>query len=137
MLYAQIHLTLPAWIHDAIDPQTVCVDDEAKIAFAIELSRQNIAHESGGPFGAAVFDEASGRLIGLGVNRVLQQNCSVAHAEMMACMTAQSRMQRSRLNEDGMRIVLPGDPGYDDIIDGKLPPGVTAGTRVEGREIAR
>ena len=40
-------------------------------------------------------------------------------------------------DEDGMRIVLPGDPGYDDIIDGKLPPGVTAGTRVEGREIAR
>jgi len=106
MLYAQVHLTLPAWIHDIIDPQSVCADDEAKVAFAIELSRQNIAHESGGPFGAAVFDEASGRLIGLGVNRVLQQNCSVAHAEMMACMTAQSRMQRSRLNEDGMRIVL-------------------------------
>ena len=106
MLYAQVHLTLPAWIHDAIDPHTVCADDDAKVAFAIELSRLNIAHESGGPFGAAVFDETSGRLIGIGVNRVLQQNCSTAHAEMMAYMTAQSRTQHARLNEDGARIVL-------------------------------
>ena len=106
MLYAQVHLTLPAWIHDAVDPQAVCVDDAAKVALAIELSRLNIAHESGGPFGAAVFEEASGRLVGIGVNRVLQQNCTVAHAEMMAYMTAQSRTQRVRLNEDGARIVL-------------------------------
>jgi len=106
MLYAQIHLTLPAWIHDAVDPQTICVDDEAKIALAIELSRLNITHASGGPFGAAVFDEASGRLIGIGVNRVLQQSCSVAHAETMAYMTAQSRMQHARLNENGARIAL-------------------------------
>jgi tRNA(Arg) A34 adenosine deaminase TadA len=106
MLYAQIHLTLPPWIHDALDPQTVCADDEAKVALAIELSRLNIAHASGGPFGAAVFDETSGRLIGIGVNRVLTQTCSVAHAETMAYMTAQSRTQHARLNEDGARIVL-------------------------------
>lgn len=106
MLYAQVHLTLPAWIHDALDPQAVCADDEAKVALAIELSRINIARASGGPFGAAVFDEATGRLIGIGVNRVLQQSCSVAHAETMAYMTSQSRLQRERLNEDGMRIAL-------------------------------
>jgi tRNA(Arg) A34 adenosine deaminase TadA len=106
MLYAQIHLTLPAWIHDAVDPQAICADDAAKVALAIELSRLNIAHASGGPFGAAVFDEASGRLIAIGVNRVLQQSCTVAHAEMMAYMTAQSRMQHVRLNEDGARITL-------------------------------
>jgi len=106
MLYAQVHLTLPAWIHDAVDPHAVCVDDEAKVALAIELSRLNIARASGGPFGAAVFDEANGRLLGIGVNRVLQQSCSAAHAEIMAYMTTQSRMQRERLNDDGMRIVL-------------------------------
>jgi tRNA(Arg) A34 adenosine deaminase TadA len=106
MLYAQIHLTLPPWIHDAVDPQSVCADDASKVALAIELSRLNIAHASGGPFGAAVFDEATGRLIGIGVNRVLQQSCTVAHAEMMAYMTAQLRMQHVRLNEDGARIVL-------------------------------
>lgn len=34
---------------------------------------------------------------------------------------------------DGMRILLPGDPGYDDVVEGKGE----GGTRVEGREIAR
>ena len=106
MLYAQIHLTLPVWIHDAIDPQTVCADDEAKVALAIELSRLNIVHASGGPFGAAVFDGDSGRLLGIGVNCVLTQTCSVAHAEMMAFMTAQARTGQSRLNADGARIIL-------------------------------
>jgi tRNA(Arg) A34 adenosine deaminase TadA len=106
MLYAQIHLTLPTWIHEAIDPQSVCVDDEAKVALAIELSRLNIAHTSGGPFGAAVFDGDSGRLLGIGVNRAVPLNCSVAHAEMMAFMTAQARTGLARLNENGARIVL-------------------------------
>lgn len=106
MLYAQVHLALPAWIHDAVDPLTICHDDDARVALAIELSRLNVEHGSGGPFGAAVFDDASGRLLGVGVNRVLPQTCSVAHAEMLAFMTAQARTQTVRLNEDGARIVL-------------------------------
>jgi tRNA(Arg) A34 adenosine deaminase TadA len=36
----------------------------------------------------------------------VQHNCSVAHAEMMAFMTAQARTQRFRLNEDGQRYAL-------------------------------
>ncbi|MBS0463890.1 MAG: nucleoside deaminase [Proteobacteria bacterium] len=106
MVYAQVHLALPAWIHEAVDPLTVCADDTSKLALAIELSRLNVRHETGGPFGAAVFDESSGRLIGVGVNRVLPLACSVAHAETMAYMTAQARTQKVRLNEDGTRIVL-------------------------------
>ena len=106
MLYAQIHLTMPVWIHEAVDPQTVCMDDDAKVALAIELSRLNIAHASGGPFGAAVFDGDSGRLLGIGINRALPLNCSVAHAEMMAFMTAQARTGLTKLNENGAHIVL-------------------------------
>jgi tRNA(Arg) A34 adenosine deaminase TadA len=106
MLYAQIHLTMPVWIHEAIDPQSLCTDDDTKVALAIELSRLNLAHASGGPFGAAVFDESTGRLLGIGVNRALPLNCSVAHAEMMAFMTAQARTGLPRLNENGAHIVL-------------------------------
>ncbi len=106
MLSAQINLTLPAWLRTVIGPHTICANDDAKIAFAIELSHQNVMHETGGPFGAAVFDEASGCLLGVGVNRVLPETCSVAHAEMMAYMTAQANLQRARLNEDGSRMVL-------------------------------
>lgn len=99
MLYAQIHLTLPAWVHDAVDTLRGYPDDEAKVGVAIDLSRRNIEARSGGPFGAAVFDPAD-RIIAVGVNRVLPHACSVAHAEMMAYMLAQQRTQRVRLNRD-------------------------------------
>jgi tRNA(Arg) A34 adenosine deaminase TadA len=52
-----------------------------------------------------VFD-ADDRVVAIGVNRVLPQNCSLAHAENMAYMLAQQRLQRSRLNEDGRHVTL-------------------------------
>ncbi|HET6605009.1 MAG TPA: nucleoside deaminase [Xanthomonadaceae bacterium] len=104
MLYTQIHLTLPAWINEEIDTGRVHADDESKMALAIQLARLNVEHGSGGPFGAAVFEE-SGKVLGVGVNRVVPQTCSVAHAEMMAFMSAQIRTQRFRLNED-RRVLL-------------------------------
>lgn len=105
MLYAQVHLTLPTWIHGLAQPGQVYSGDDAKVALAIELARRNVAHGSGGPFGAAVFD-GDERLISIGVNRVLAQHCSIAHAETMAWMLAQQRLQRARLNEDGGRYTL-------------------------------
>ncbi|MBS7456129.1 nucleoside deaminase [Coralloluteibacterium stylophorae] len=105
MLYAQVHLTLPAWVHEAVDADAAYPDDEAKVALAIRLSALNVEHGSGGPFGAAVF-AGDGRLVSVGVNRVLPQSTSVAHAETMAWMLAQQRLQRARLNEGGGRFVL-------------------------------
>ena len=105
MLPLQIHLTLPPWLADVADTSRRYLDDEDRVALAIELSRRNVEHGSGGPFGAAVFD-GEGRLVAAGVNRVVPQSCSVAHAEMMAYMAAQQRLQRFRLNEDGGRYVL-------------------------------
>ena len=105
MLYAQVHLTLPPWVHQAIDPNTVCTTPEARMALAIELARLNIDRRTGGPFGAAVFT-GEGRLVSVGVNRVVPSACSVAHAEMLAFMTAQLRLQRFRLNEDGSKFIL-------------------------------
>lgn len=98
MLYAQIHLTLPAWVHESVDTDRAYARDDDKVALAIELSRLNIEARSGGPFGAAIFGPDD-RVISVGVNRVLPHNCSLAHAETMACMLAQQRTQRSRLNE--------------------------------------
>ena len=99
MLYAQIHLTLPAWVHDAVDAARSYASDDDKMALAIQLSRLNVDARTGGPFGAAVFGPGD-RLIAVGVNRVLPQATSVAHAEMMAYMLAQQRTQRPRLNRD-------------------------------------
>jgi len=99
MLLAQVHLTLPVWVHDAVDASRAYASDADKVALAIALSRGNVEHGSGGPFGAVVFGPDD-RIIAVGVNRVLPQTCSVAHAEMMAYMLAQQRTQRARLNRD-------------------------------------
>jgi tRNA(Arg) A34 adenosine deaminase TadA len=100
----QIHLTLPIWLRDAVDAEAIYPDDDSKLALAIALSRGNV-ERGGGPFGAALFD-GRGRLLSVGVNQVVPQACSVAHAEMMALMTAQQRCQLFRLNDpDGG---LPG-----------------------------
>ena len=99
MLYAQVHLTLPAWVHEGVDTTHVYEAVEEKAALAIALSRMNFEAGTGGPFGAAVFGPDH-RLIAVGVNRVLPHACSVAHAEIMAYMLAQQRTQRARLNRD-------------------------------------
>ena len=99
MLYAQVHLTLPAWVHDVVDTSRAYASDEDKVALAIELAGRNVAAQTGGPFGAAVFGP-SDRVVAAGVNVVLPQSTSLAHAENMAYMLAQQRLQRPRLNQD-------------------------------------
>ncbi len=105
MLPLQIHLTLPPWIGEVADEGRAYVTDEERVGLAIALSKHNIESGHGGPFGAAVFNDA-GRLISVGVNRVVAQTCSVAHAEMMAYMIAQQRLSTFRLNQQGGRYTL-------------------------------
>jgi tRNA(Arg) A34 adenosine deaminase TadA len=100
-----LQLALPDWLRDARFDERSYHGDEERVGLAIELSRRNVEHDTGGPFGAAVFD-GDGRLVAAGVNRVVVHNCSVAHAEIMAYMLAQHRVGRIRLNEDGRRYVL-------------------------------
>ena len=102
---AQIQLMLPAWVAESIDCSRAYPGDEAKMQLAIDLARRNVEYETGGPFGAALFEQDD-RVIGWGVNRVVPQNCSAAHAEMMAFMSTQQRLGRFRLNEGGQRITM-------------------------------
>jgi tRNA(Arg) A34 adenosine deaminase TadA len=69
---------------------------------AIELARRNVAAGTGGPFGAAVFEAASGRLLAVGVNLVVAARCSVLHAEVVALMLAQQRLGRFDLGGAGL-----------------------------------
>ena len=100
MIATSLHIDLPDWVRNEIDPSKSYADDNAKVALAIRLALGNVEHDSGGPFGAAVF-AADGTLIAAGVNRVLPRSCSIAHAEIMAYALAQARLQRARLNETG------------------------------------
>lgn len=106
MIYGQVHLTLPAWVHELDLIGRRYESDEAKMALAVDLSARNVQSATGGPFGAAIFD-GDGSLIALGVNRVVPQTCSVAHAEMMAFMTAQQRLQQFRLNDPELKPNTP------------------------------
>jgi tRNA(Arg) A34 adenosine deaminase TadA len=56
---------------------------------AVQLAEQNVARGTGGPFGAAVFEEATGRLVAAGVNLVHASNNAALHAEVVALMFAQ------------------------------------------------
>lgn len=64
----------------------------------LALAEKNVREETGGPFGAAVFETESGRLVAMGVNRVMHDHSSIAHAEMMALMLAQQALKSHRLN---------------------------------------
>ena len=98
-------LQLPEWLPELENDREPTVDIDAQMQLAIDLALANVEHGSGGPFGAAIFDDR-GRLVGAGVNRVVPLNCSIAHAEMMAFSFAQHRAGRFRLNADGQRYTL-------------------------------
>lgn len=66
--------------------------DEAKMQLAIDLARHNVLQNQGGPFGAAIFEQHSGLLIAVGVNKVIAQQDSTAHAEIEAIRAAQTRL---------------------------------------------
>ena len=96
------HIALPHWLsrYDQEGRRFVrSVDD--RMSLAIELAARNVEDDLGGPFGAAVFESDSGRLLGAGVNRVMDQNCCVLHAEVMAIMLAQRRRAGYTLAQRG------------------------------------
>jgi tRNA(Arg) A34 adenosine deaminase TadA len=90
MVYPTIELKLPGWVDTVLtDPHHTYPTTAERMAIVIELARCNVDAGTGGPFGAAIFDRRSGRLVAPGVNMVIPENCSVAHAEVTAIMLAQ------------------------------------------------
>jgi tRNA(Arg) A34 adenosine deaminase TadA len=96
-----ITIDLPDWIHGAVDWERRHATDEEKMRLAVELSRQNVLHGTGGPFGAVVFDRESGKAVGVGVNSVVRLNNCALHGEMVAFMTAQARLGSFSLRTPG------------------------------------
>ncbi|WHZ28670.1 MAG: hypothetical protein OJF51_003468 [Nitrospira sp.] len=70
--------------------------------FVIRLALTNVTAKTGGPFGAAVFETGSGRLIAIGVNVVEPSNCALAHAEMVALANAHQTLGHFDLGAHGM-----------------------------------
>ncbi len=107
MLAHSAQLQLPDWLIQRLpDLPTHLETVEQRMELAIELSRLNVEHQSGGPFGAAVFNLADGELVGVGVNAVERCQLSMAHAEVMAITLSQTHLQSFDLSADGRRLQL-------------------------------
>jgi tRNA(Arg) A34 adenosine deaminase TadA len=87
-----IAIDLPPWVHDTVDWSRVYATDEERMELAVLLSRRNVEHGTGGPFGAAIFETATGKLVSVGVNSVVRLNNCTLHGEMVAFMMAQARL---------------------------------------------
>jgi tRNA(Arg) A34 adenosine deaminase TadA len=71
---------------------------EARVRLALRLAEANVA-QGGGPFGAAIF--AGTELVAAGVNCVLASGLSIAHAEIVAIMHAQTQLSRGHSTLQG------------------------------------
>ena len=97
-----IEITLPPWVAEVVDWKRRYPTDEERMGLAIELSRENVLRETGGPFGAAVFVEQTGELVGVGMNSVQRLSNATLHAEMVAFMVAQHRLGTFTLGASGL-----------------------------------
>ena len=87
----RLDLTLPDWAAAELTAhgQRRFAGVDERMRLVIALARRNFEQDTGGPFAAAVFDDQAGRLIAIGVNRVVPMRCSSAHAEVLALSLAQ------------------------------------------------
>jgi len=93
-----VHVDYPAWVAEVVAWETRYPTDEARMRLAITLSRENVERGTGGPFGAAIFERDSGRLVAVGMNSVMRLHNCTLHGEMVAFMMAQRRLGSFTLN---------------------------------------
>ena len=105
-------LTLPHWLESFVDDWSDPLGTaEQRMLLAVSLSAENVLQATGGPFGAIVVEEETGRLISVGVNLVTTVELSIAHAEMVAISMAQSAINNWNLgHETEVQLVTSCEP---------------------------
>lgn len=107
----QILITMPDWADTELAHMpTIFPTLEERMRAVIRFSRLNIEQNSGGPFAAGIFERDTGQLLVMGVNRVVPQNCSSAHAETVALSLAQQKLGTFDLGG-------PGLPAYQLVVN--------------------
>lgn len=102
MNYEPLNWQLPAWLANFVEKWDAgFATRHRRMEFVARLATTNVALETGGPFGAAVFDCDTHELIAPGVNLVTTVNASIAHAEMVAISLAQRRLGTFDLSTAG------------------------------------
>jgi tRNA(Arg) A34 adenosine deaminase TadA len=97
-----VHIEYPDWVASAVDWDRGYATDSERMQLAIDVSRENVDRETGGPFGAAIFESQTGRLVSVGMNSVVRLNNCVLHGEMVAFMMAQQRVGSFTLNSPSL-----------------------------------
>lgn len=104
---------LPQWAVEENQKLPDHVPDlESRMRMVIRFSRRNFENQTGGPFAAGVFEKESGRVVVIGVNRVVPMNVSSAHAEIVALSLAQRKLETFDLGGPGM-------PDYQLVVNGR------------------
>lgn len=98
-LPTEVRWELPNWAQELVDPGQGFDTPEERMALAVELSRRNMVERTGDPFGAAVFDDSTSRLVALGVNVVAPSATVAAHAEVVALCLAGVAVGNHHLGE--------------------------------------
>ncbi len=81
----ELTLTMPEWTSSELAKLPTHLSSiEDRMREVIRFSQLNVERDTGGPFAAGVFERDSGRVVAVGVNRVVANRCSAAHAEVMA-----------------------------------------------------
>lgn len=110
----EIKITLPDWaVTENEQLPDAIVDVEDRMRAVIRFSRLNVEHATGGPFAAGVFEKESGKVIAIGVNRVVPASVSSAHAEIVTLSIAQQKLQTFDLGGPDMpdhQLVVNGRP---------------------------
>ena len=99
-----VHVEYPDWVSDFVDWSRLYTSDHERMRLAIAVSRANVERGTGGPFGAAIFERESGRLVSVGMNSVVRLNNCTLHGEMVAFMMAQRRLETFTLNAPGLPV---------------------------------
>ncbi len=99
-----VRVDYPAWVNEVVDWNRPYATDEDRMRLAIAMSHENVERATGGPFGAAVFEGASGRLVAVGMNSVVRLNNCTLHGEMVAFMMAQRRLGSFTLSGPGLPV---------------------------------
>lgn len=83
-----VTLSLPAWLPET-EPTAPLLTAEDRVRHALALARRN-SNEGGGPFAAVLVERLTGRRLAAGVNRVVSDGQSIAHAEIMTIAAGQA-----------------------------------------------
>jgi tRNA(Arg) A34 adenosine deaminase TadA len=98
-----VHLEYPDWVDEVVDWERRYATDADRMRLAIAAARENVVRETGGPFGAAIVERDTGRVVAVGMNSVVRLNNSTLHAEIVAFMMAQQRVASYTLRVPGGR----------------------------------